>query len=124
MIDPFEEARALELDERLRTRTRGHWTANALLRAGTEDGHASLGWPEAGRIEAGALADFTVIALDSVRTAGPAPRLGAEIAVFAAAAADVRHVVVGGQHVVKDGAHTLVPDVPGALRSSIAALGC
>lgn len=124
VIDPFEEARALELNERLRTRTRGHWTANALLRAGTEDGHASLGWPEAGRIEAGSLADFTVIALDSVRTAGPAPRLGAEIAVFAAAAADVRHVVVGGRHVVKDGAHTLVPDVPGALRSSIAVLGC
>ncbi|MFJ9952991.1 formimidoylglutamate deiminase [Kitasatospora sp. NPDC091207] len=124
VIDPFEEARALELDERLRTRTRGHWTANSLLRAGTEDGHASLGWPEAGRIEAGALADFTVIALDSVRTAGPPSRLGAEIAVFAASAADVRHVVVGGRQIVRDGAHQLVPDVPGALRSSIAALSC
>lgn len=122
VIDPFEEARALELDERLRTRTRGHWTANALLRAGTEDGHASLGWPEAGRIETGALADFTVIALDSVRTAGPPPRLGAEIAVFAASAADVRHVVVGGRQVVRDGVHRLVADVPGALRSAIAAL--
>nr|WP_188295872.1 formimidoylglutamate deiminase [Streptomyces sp. CBMA156] len=124
VIDPFEEARALELDERLRTRTRGHWTANALLRAGTEDGHASLGWPEAGRIEAGALADFTVIALDSVRTAGPPPRLGAEIAVFAASAADVRHLVVGGRHVVRDGVHLLVADVPGALRSAIGALDC
>ncbi|MEU1289627.1 formimidoylglutamate deiminase [Kitasatospora sp. NPDC005856] len=124
VIDPFEEARALELDERLRTRTRGHWTAAALLRAGTEDGHASLGWPEAGRIEAGALADFTVIALDTVRTAGPPPRLGAEIAVFAASAADVRHVVVGGRHVVRDGVHRLVADVPGALRSAIGALDC
>ncbi|MBP0455556.1 formimidoylglutamate deiminase [Kitasatospora sp. RG8] len=124
VIDPFEEARALELDERLRTRTRGHWTANALLRAGTEDGHASLGWPEAGRVEAGSLADFTVITLDSVRTAGPPPRLGAEIAVFAASAADVRHVVVGGRHVVRDGVHQLVPDVPGALHSAIAALSC
>ncbi|GHH76917.1 formimidoylglutamate deiminase [Kitasatospora indigofera] len=122
VIDPFEEARALELNERLRTRTRGHWTANALLRAGSEDGHASLGWPEAGRIEAGALADFTVLALDSVRTAGPPARLGAETAVFAASAADVRHVVVGGRQVVRDGVHQLVPDVPAALRDSIAAL--
>ncbi|WP_406199177.1 formimidoylglutamate deiminase [Kitasatospora sp. NBC_01560] len=124
VLDPFEEARALELNERLRTRTRGHWTANSLLRAGTEDGHASLGWPEAGRIEAGSLADFTVIALDSVRTAGPPARLGAETAVFAASAADVRHLVVGGRHIVRDGVHQLVPDVPGALRSSIAALSC
>ncbi|MFI6153550.1 formimidoylglutamate deiminase [Kitasatospora sp. NPDC051170] len=122
VIDPWEEARALELDERLRTRTRGHWTANALLRAGGEDGHASIGWPEAGRIEAGALADFTVIALDTVRTAGPPARLGAEIAVFAASAADVRHVVVGGRQVVRDGRHLLVADVPGALRASIGAL--
>ncbi|MEV4616492.1 formimidoylglutamate deiminase [Kitasatospora sp. NPDC049258] len=122
VIDPFEEARALELDERLRTRTRGHWTANALLRAGTEDGHASLGWPEAGRIEAGSLADLTAVALDSVRTAGPRPALGAETAVFAASAADVRHVVVGGRHIVKDGVHQLVADVPAALRDSIAAL--
>ncbi|MFC8452709.1 formimidoylglutamate deiminase [Kitasatospora sp. NPDC057223] len=121
VIDPFEEARALELNERLRTRTRGHWTANALLRAGSEHGHASLGWPEAGRIEAGALADFTVLALDSVRTAGPPARLGAETAVFAASAADVRHVVVGGRQIVRDGVHQLVADVPSALRDSIAA---
>ncbi|MFC9325503.1 formimidoylglutamate deiminase [Kitasatospora sp. NPDC057015] len=122
VIDPFEEARALELNERLHTRTRGHWTANALLRAGTEDGHASLGWPESGRIEVGALADFTVLALDSVRTAGPPARLGAETAVFAASAADVRHVVVGGRQIVRDGVHQLVTDVPAALRDSIAAL--
>lgn len=122
VIDPFEEARALELDERLRTRTRGHWTANALLRAGTEDGHASLGWPEAGRLEAGALADFCVIALDTVRTAGPPPALGAETAVFAAGAADVRHLVVGGRHVVKDGTHQYVPEPGRALADAVAAL--
>ncbi|MFJ1756806.1 formimidoylglutamate deiminase [Kitasatospora sp. NPDC088134] len=122
VIDPFEEARALELDERLRTRTRGHWTAAELLRAGTEDGHASLGWPEAGRLEPGALADFCVIALDSVRTAGPGPELGAETAVFAAGAADVRHLVVGGRHVVKDGVHLGVPDVGRALAEAISAL--
>ncbi len=121
VIDLLAEARAMELNERLRSRSRGHWTAGQLLRAATEDGHASLGWPEAGRLETGALADFTVIALDSVRTAGPAPRLGAETAVFAATAADVLHTVVGGRRIVADGRHLLVDDVPGALTRSIAA---
>ncbi|MER5761358.1 formimidoylglutamate deiminase [Streptomyces sp. NPDC002082] len=122
VIDLLEEARAMELNERLSSRTRGHWTANALLTAATQDGHAALGWSEAGRLEAGALADFTTIALDSVRTAGALPRLGAETAVFAASAADVRHTVVGGRHIVRDGAHTLVADVPSALATTIAAL--
>jgi formiminoglutamate deiminase len=122
VIDLLEEARAMELDERLRTRARGHWTAAALLRAASADGHAALGWDEAGTIEEGALADLTTIALDSVRTAGLLPRLGAETAVFAATAADVRHTVVGGRHVVRDGAHTLVPDVPQALARAVEAL--
>ncbi|MFD3558469.1 formimidoylglutamate deiminase [Streptomyces sp. NPDC058686] len=122
VIDLFEEARAMELNERLRTRTRGHWTASALLRAATADGHAALGWTDAGRIERGALADLATVALDSVRTAGPLPRLGAETAVFAASAADVRHTVVGGRHIVRDGQHELVGDVPGALTAAIATL--
>ncbi|MGA4841480.1 formimidoylglutamate deiminase [Streptomyces sp. G45] len=122
VIDLFEEARALELNERLRSRTRGHWTAGALLRAATADGHAALGWPDAGVLAAGALADFTTVALDSVRTAGAVPRLAAEVAVFAAGAADVRHTVVGGRQVVRDGAHTRVADVPAALAKAVAAL--
>lgn len=122
VIDLLEEARAMELNERLRTRTRGHWTAAALLRAASADGHAALGWEDAGVLETGALADFTTIALDSVRTAGPLPRLGAETAVFAASAADVSHTVVAGRHVVRDGAHCLVPDVPRALADAVEAL--
>ncbi|MCZ0973994.1 amidohydrolase family protein [Streptomyces albulus] len=122
VIDLLEEARAMELNERLRTRTRGHWTAAALLRAATADGHAALGWDDAGTLAPGALADLTTIRLDSVRTAGPVPRLGAETAVFAATAADVRHTVVGGRHIVRDRTHTRVPDVPTALADAIAAV--
>jgi formiminoglutamate deiminase len=122
VIDLFEEARAMELNERLRSRTRGHWTAAALLRVATADGHAALGWHEAGRLEPGALADFTTVALDTVRTAGPPPRLAAETAVFAGSAADVRHTVVGGRHVVRDGVHAAVPDAARALTDAIAAL--
>ncbi|MGW6537121.1 formimidoylglutamate deiminase [Streptomyces sp. NPDC055051] len=122
VVDLLEEARAMELNERLRTHIRGHWTAAALLRAASADGHAALGWADAGALETGALADFTTIALDSVRTAGPVPRLAAETAVFAASAADVRHTVVGGRHVVRDGVHSSVPDVARSLADSIAAL--
>ncbi|WP_406450863.1 formimidoylglutamate deiminase [Streptomyces sp. NBC_00876] len=122
VIDLFEEARAMELNERLRTRTRGHWTAAALLRAASADGHAALGRPDAGTLEPGAPADLVTVALDSVRTAGPVPRLAAETAVFAASAADVRHTVVAGRHIVRDGHHELVADVPQALAKAIAAL--
>jgi formiminoglutamate deiminase len=125
VVDLFEEARAVELDERLRTRVRGHWTAAELLRAATVDGHASLGWPEAGRIAPGALADLVTVALDTPRTAGFAPGTAAESVVFAAGAADVRHVMVGGRFVVKDFRHLLVADVPGSLEAGIRAVaGC
>ncbi|MFI1175131.1 formimidoylglutamate deiminase [Streptomyces melanogenes] len=122
VIDLLEEARAMELNERLRTRTRGHWTAAALLRAASADGHAALGWADAGRIASGALADLVTLDLSSPRTAGAVPRLGAETAVFAASAADVRHVVVGGRAVVRDGVHVSVPDTGAALTEAITSL--
>ncbi|UCM88440.1 formimidoylglutamate deiminase [Streptomyces marincola] len=121
-IDLLGEARALELHERLRTGTRGHWSADQLLRSAAEHGHAALGWPEAGRIEPGALADLTTVALDSVRTAGAPARMAPYTAVFAATAADVRHTVVGGRHIVRDGVHQLVPEVPRALADAVGAL--
>ncbi|WP_207930493.1 formimidoylglutamate deiminase [Streptomyces hainanensis] len=122
VIDLLEEARALELDERLRSRARGHFTAGQLMRAAAEHGHAALGWPEAGRIEPGWLADLTTVALDSVRTAGPPRELALEAAVFAATNADVRHTVVGGRHIVRDGEHQLVHEVPSRLHRAIRAL--
>ena len=122
VIDLFEEARAVELDERLRTEVRGHWTAGELLQAVTMAGHASLGWPEAGLIAPGAFADLVVINTESVRLAGWQPPTAAEAVVFAATAADVRQVVVSGRDVVRDGRHLLVDDVPAALAASIAAV--
>jgi len=95
VIDLFEEARAVELNLRLATERRGHFTAPALLAAAVN--HASVGWPEAGRLEPGKLADFITVGLDSPRleTAEPATLL--ESLVFAATAADVREVYVGGK---------------------------
>jgi formiminoglutamate deiminase len=115
VIDLLEEARAVELDERLARGVRGSHDAAALLRMATEHGHASLGYPDAGRISPGGYADLTTIGLESVRTTGTRPEDAAAVAVFAATAADIRHVVIGGRVVVADGRHTSI-DVVGALR--------
>ncbi|HEX8857417.1 MAG TPA: formimidoylglutamate deiminase [Thermoleophilaceae bacterium] len=121
VIDIFEEARAVELDERLVTGARGHHTAAELLRAATESGYRCLGWPDGGRIEEEALADLVTVGLDSVRLAGATPAEALEAVVFAGAAADVRHVIMGGRRIVWDGAH-LALDVANELRHSIAAV--
>jgi formiminoglutamate deiminase len=93
VVDLFEEMRALELDERLATRSRGHWTGAELLAAATA--HATLGFEDAGAIRVGHRADLVTIDTASPRTAGT----GADehTAVFAAGAADVTHVVAGGR---------------------------
>jgi formiminoglutamate deiminase len=108
VIDLLEEARALELDERLASGRRGNHPVPALLHAATAAGHGALGWPEAGRIEPGAPADLVALSLRSVRTAGTRPADAPAAAVFAATAADVTDVVVGGQHVVRGGRHRSV----------------
>ena len=58
VIDLFEEMRAVELDERLATQQRGHWSAAELLAAATTTGHASLGFDDAGAIAVGQRADL------------------------------------------------------------------
>jgi len=118
VIDLIEEARWLELAQRLVSRRRGHFTAADLAAAATARGHACLGWPEAGEIMPGAYADLVTLSLDSPRLAGGADDPLA--AVFAAGtAADVRHVVATGVDVVRDGRHLLIDDVPGELAAAI-----
>jgi formiminoglutamate deiminase len=121
VIDQFEEMRATELDQRLATSERGHHAASELLRAATEHGHSALGWPEAGRIAPGAIADLVTVGLDGVRLAGTASETALESLVFSATAADVRRVIVGGRELVRDGAHVEI-DVAAELRDSIAAV--
>jgi formiminoglutamate deiminase len=121
LIDMFEEARAVELDERLESGERGGHSAAALLGAATAGAAAGIGWPEAGGIEPGRLADLVTVGLDGVRLAGIAPDHALESVVFAATAADVRDVIVGGRFVVRDGVH-LDLDVAGELGAAIAVL--
>jgi cytosine/adenosine deaminase-related metal-dependent hydrolase len=118
VIDMFEEARAVELDERLRTLVRGTRSGLELLGALTATGYQSLGWPEGGRINVGALADFATVRADGVRLAGTRREDAVDSLVFAAGAGDVDTVVVGGEVIVRDGAHLSI-DVPRELGAAI-----
>ncbi|MEO7371076.1 MAG: formimidoylglutamate deiminase, partial [Ilumatobacteraceae bacterium] len=117
VIDPFEETRAIELDERLASLQRGTHRPGELLTAATANGYRSLGWNDGGRIAPGALADLTTVALTSPRLAGTDPRDAAASVVFAATAGDVHHVIVGGKVVVAGGEHRSVEVAPELARS-------
>jgi len=93
--------RAVELDERLATQLRGHWSAPELLAAATTQGQRSLGWHDAGAIAVGQRADLVTLDLTSPRTAGTGR--DEATAVFAAAAEDVTQVMVDGRIVVRQG---------------------
>jgi len=100
-IDLIEEARALEMDERLSSWQRGRFRPDELLSSATR--HDSLGWDEAGRLDVGARADLVAVRLDSHRTAGSAP----EQIMLSANAGDVDTVIVDGAVVVTGGRHVL-----------------
>lgn len=121
VIDPFEETRAIELDERLASLRRGTHGVGELLAIATESGYRSLGWSDGGRIAPGNLADLTTVALTSPRLAGTDADHAAAAVLFSATAADVHHVVVGGRVVVAGGAHQSI-DVARALDDSIRAV--
>ena len=121
VIDIFEEPRGVELDERLARLERNVFEPEVLFSAASEQGMRSLGW-DAGRIEAGMLADFVTLNLDSVRLAGAEPDGLLEMTVFAATAADVSGVVVAGRTVVEEGRHVALPNVALELDRAIQAL--
>ncbi|GAB3035275.1 formimidoylglutamate deiminase [Parafrigoribacterium mesophilum] len=102
VIDPYQELRGLELDQRLAGGTRGVFSPGALLRAATANGYAALGWT-GGAVEVGEVCDLVATATTSRRTAGAA----LDQLWFAAGAEDVSTVVVGGSTVVAGGRHRL-----------------
>ncbi|HVQ94982.1 MAG TPA: formimidoylglutamate deiminase [Mycobacteriales bacterium] len=120
VIDLLAEARAVELDERLATQTRGHFTAADLLTAATATGMRALGW-DAGRIEPRRLADLATVGLGSVRLAGIRPADALEHLVFAGTAADITHTIVAGELIVADGRHRHL-DPAAALRTALTPL--
>jgi formiminoglutamate deiminase len=114
LIDLLEEARALEMNDRLGSGSRGRFATAELIDSLGAAGQAGIGWPDAGYLAVGARADLVAVRLDTVRTAGSAP----DQAVLAASAADIDPVVVDGRTVVEGGRHVL-GDVAGLLRDAI-----
>ena len=121
VIDLFEEGRALELDERLRSQGRGVHAAIDLLDMATANGHRCLGWDDAGAIAVGHRADLVSVSLGSVRTAGARDADAIEATVFAASAGDVTDVVVDGRRIVTAGRHVDI-DVASELHAAITEL--
>ena len=95
IVDIFEEARAVELDQRRASGTRGIHDPEELLRAATVGGMKALGW-DAGELKPGMLADFTTVQPGR----GRQRHLDAGYLIFACSAGDVVNVVVGGTTVV------------------------
>lgn len=102
VIDPFEEIRGLELNERLRSLRRGTFNPAQLLQAATT-GATFRGWRHSGLLQVGNLANLVAVRADSVRTAGCSD----EQIIFGATAADVDTVVVRGEVKVAGGQHVL-----------------
>jgi cytosine/adenosine deaminase-related metal-dependent hydrolase len=119
-VDLWEEARAIELDERLVSGIRGRLGVAELANALTVNGAASLGW-DAGRIAPGSLADLVTVRLDSPRTAGARSGDALATVLFAAIGADVSNVVVDGRIVVDHARHRGCEDVGKALEAAVAA---
>jgi formiminoglutamate deiminase len=118
VVDPLEEARAIELDERLARRERGLFDASELAAAMTA-GHRSLGWDDAGAIAVGNRADLVTVSMDSLRTVGAHAGFELEATVFAATAADVTHVMIDGVNVAEREQHRTI-DVVAELNAAIA----
>lgn len=121
VIDMFEEARAVEMHQRLITNKRGVHHSSELLKAATISGANSLGCSIHGLV-VGAAADFIAVSTDSVRLASFDAENGAAHLVHSATSADVRDVWVGGEQIVTDRIHRQHPNVAQALRTAIDAL--
>ncbi|MDH3498525.1 MAG: formimidoylglutamate deiminase [Acidimicrobiia bacterium] len=118
VVDLFEEARAMELDDRLRLEQRGVHAPHELMVHATTDGLASLGWGTHTPFGMGAPADFVSLDTDCDPAAGYDHRDGIGGLLFSSSRGNVRDVVVGGTLVVKAG-HNLSGHGPSGLAAEI-----
>ena len=95
VIDVFEEARGLELDERRATGRRVLHQPEDLFRTATVNGMRALGW-EAGELKPGMLADFITVE----QPGGMWRELSPAYLIYGFTGRDVTSVVVGGETVV------------------------
>lgn len=110
-VSPIEELRWLEYSRRLQSRARnvsetvpGASVAAGLLAHAAQDGAWALGRP-AGAIEPGRLADLVVLDAEHPCLVGRQATAMLDAWVFSGNATPVRHVMVAGRWVVRDGGH-------------------
>ena len=114
--DPFEEARAIELDERTRTMKRALFDPSALLRAGTENGARATGTAER------ASADRIVLCAERPELAGVDPsQLDASV-LFGAHPASVTEVDVAERRIVTGGTHPALSRARAAFEQTLTKL--
>ena len=121
VIDMFEEARAIEMNQRLISNKRGIHRSSELLSAATINGASSLGSKKHGLV-AGAPADFISVTTNSVRLAGFDPENGASHLVHSATSSDVSDVWVGGEQIVSNYRHQTLTNINESLRKAIEAV--
>ena len=114
---PVEELRWMEYARRLDTRARnvsetrpGASVAAGLLAHAARDGAAALG-RDAGEIAVGKSADLVVLDTDHPALVGRRGEAFLDAWVFSGNATPVRHVMVAGRWVVRDGAHVRGPRI-------------
>ncbi|MGH8924290.1 MAG: formimidoylglutamate deiminase [Acidimicrobiia bacterium] len=104
LIDPFEEVRRLEMDQRLATGVRGHFEVSQLVDALCAEGYRSIGWDDGGRIAVGAWCDLVTVRTNTARTDGVHP----DWLLIAAGTREVAEVIVGGRTIARDGIPSLI----------------
>lgn len=102
-IDPFEEVRRLEMDQRLALGDRGYFSSADLVEILSENGYRAIGWGEGGRIAPGSFCDLVAVRTDTVRTADVDP----SSLIWLAGPGDISEVVAGGRSIVREGTHLL-----------------
>jgi formiminoglutamate deiminase len=101
--DHFEEMRAVELDERIRSERRvAALQATQLLKMGSHSGYRSIGWADA------IGADQVLLRPDDPALAGFDPALPDDAVVFAGSPRAVEQVSVGDATIVEAGVHPLL----------------
>ncbi len=110
-VSPAEDLRALEYSQRLRDRARnvlapgpGQSTGRGLLESVLTGGAQALGRP-LGAIAPGRRGDFVLLDPDHPSLAGRGGDSLLDSWIFRAGDSAVRHVMVGGQWLVRDGRH-------------------
>jgi formimidoylglutamate deiminase len=127
-VDPIEELRWLDYGQRLTHRRR--WSSEAgagsigraLWQAALDGGAAALGRP-IGRLAAGSRADLLVLDARHPLLAGRRGDAVLDTLVFAGTGNPIRHVMVGGRWVVRDGHHPGETVLAARFRAALERLG-